>query len=148
MTSSTFVNASRALRVKRRAFSTEITEFVEDAYTRKDMSLEAFSDQKKYFEDLLDQIVNATNDFVKLVDDDDKGDLKENLADGLEGLRHKKDSLNWLEMDLKKWLADTGEVKNVEIDAADVTLSESEVEGDKVGNGKLVDLQVDSKAKC
>ena len=37
-------------------------------------------------------------------------------------------------------------MKNVEIDAVDVTLPKSEVEGDKVGNRKPVDPQVDAKA--
>ena len=46
MTSQAFLVASRALRLKRRAFSNEITSFLSDASSEEGVSKEAFIEKK------------------------------------------------------------------------------------------------------
>ena len=50
MTSSSFVNANRALRLKRQAFSAEVTKYLKEAYAQKDITLDAFYEKQRYFE--------------------------------------------------------------------------------------------------
>ena len=75
MTSQAFLTANRALRLKRRAFSNEITEFLSDASSDGRISKEAFIEKREYFEKIWEEIVISTEDCISLLDDgdDDEG---------------------------------------------------------------------------
>ena len=115
MISPAFVMPNRALRMQRRAFLKELTEFLSDASTEV-ISKEIFDGKKEYFEKLWDEIVVSHNDCISLLDEDDDNEKEmiEDLNANLEGLKLKKDGLNWLEGDLEKKLAATVDVKQVE----------------------------------
>ena len=95
MTSETFAVASRALRLKRRGFSNEITSFLSDASSEGGVSKEAFIEKKEYFEKIWEEIVTDAEGCVNLLDDgdDEEGEIVESLKDSLEDLKYKKQRL-------------------------------------------------------
>ena len=87
MASEAFAIASRALRSKRRAFSNEITSFLNDASSEEGVSKEVFNEKNTYFEQCWEEIVTSTNDCVGLVDDvEEKGERIDELNEQLGGL--------------------------------------------------------------
>ena len=92
MTSEAFSNVNRVLRVKRRAFSREVTTFLSYARSGVGVSKEAFNEKRVYFEHIWEEIVTATEGCINLVDDEeDQGEeIIEELREHLEGLQGKK----------------------------------------------------------
>ena len=75
MASEAFLTANRALRLKRRAFSREITSFLNDAWSNEGVSKEVFNEKKGYFENTWEEIVTAAGSYINLLDDrEDEGE--------------------------------------------------------------------------
>ena len=91
--------ASSDLRVKRRAFSRELSEFLLIAASESPPSREDFLDKKKYFEGLWDVLVAATKSCLSLLSegDDPDGEIADNLNGILGDLRDRKGRLDYLE---------------------------------------------------
>ena len=104
MASEAFSTANRALRVKRRAFSREITSFLNDAWSGEGVSKEVFNEKKGYFENIWEEIVTATDSCINLLDDeeDERGEIIDGLKELLEELQDKKQRLTWLEEEIEK----------------------------------------------
>ena len=86
-----FGTASRALRLKRRAFSNEITAFLQSAKSDTPPAITEFRERQVYFAKLWDNVVTSTEDCIKLIheDEDLDGEEARALTDTLEDLRYK-----------------------------------------------------------
>ena len=81
--SQAFAVANRALRIKRRTFSNELTAVLNEANSETGLSKEAFKEKKDYFEHNWNEIVTSTEDCVNLIDDGE-----EHRDDQIEELRY------------------------------------------------------------
>ena len=117
MASEAFSSSNRVLRVKRRAFSREITSFLNDVRSGVGVSKEAFNEKRDYFENIWEEIVATTEGCINLVDDgDDEGEeIIEELRDHLERLQEKKERFTDLEMEIDKRLFDVTDTKCIEL---------------------------------
>ena len=86
-----FETASRALRLKRRAFSNEITAFLQSAKSDTPPAITEFRERQIHFKNLWDNVVTSTEDCIKLIHEDEDSDGEEArvLKDTLEDLRYK-----------------------------------------------------------
>ena len=72
MTSQAFSIADRALRVKRRAYSNELTAVLNKAKSEAGLSKEVFEEKKDYFEHNWTEIATSTEDCISLIDGGDE----------------------------------------------------------------------------
>ena len=123
MASEAFSSSNRVLRVKRRAFSREITSFLNDVRSGVGVSKEAFNEKRDYFENIWEEIVATTEGCINLVDDgDDEGEeIIEELRDHLERLQEKKERFTDLEMEIDKRLFDVTDTKCIELADGDTS---------------------------
>ena len=94
MASSAFSTAERALRVKRRSFSNEITAVINEVKSEVGLSKECFYEKKIDFEQHWGEVVTATEGWVGLLDDgdDDKDDQVTELNYHIELLKMQKNN--------------------------------------------------------
>ena len=104
MTSEVFSTANRALPVKRRAFSKEVTAALNDARTEVGLSKEAFNEKRTYLEHIWEEIVTSAEDCIHLIDDrEEQGDEQiGELNCIVELLKEKKEQFLNLEGEIEK----------------------------------------------
>ena len=92
MASSAFSTTERALHIKRRNFSKELTVILNETKSEAGLNKESFDEKKVYFEQHWEEIVTSTEGCINLIDDgdDDKGKQINELNYQMELLKEKK----------------------------------------------------------
>ena len=91
-----FSIANRALRVKRRTFSKEITAALNDARSEFGLTKEAFNEKRVYLEHHWEEVVTSPEDCIHLVDDEEEQEEEkiEEVKDHLDVLKEKKNGFS------------------------------------------------------
>ena len=111
-----FSGAKRALRVKRRTLSKEITDILKDALSAEGISKEVFDEKRVYIEQCMGEIVTSKNDCIGLIDDvEEKGEITDVLNEQLDGLWVQKQLFFDLEAQIVQKSVHLADMKNVEL---------------------------------
>ena len=146
MASEAFTVAIRALRLKRRSFSKEVTGLLKDARSDEGFSKEAFNERKDYIEQCWGEIVASTSDCVGLVDDgEEKEEVDNELNEQLESLRVQKELFFDLGVEIVKKTFDMADVKSLELFDGDTSQEMRKTvangsEGDKLTSTSIEEL--------
>ena len=148
-----YLTAARALRVKRRALSEELSTYL--LVIKKDSlpATDAFNVKKAYFEELWQEVMKQCENCKSLLQDGGDAEQQELtwVGDTIEDLLAKKERLGYIEEDIISRDTSTGDVKNVEgnilartaYDKAASSSGTLESDAPVEPNSKVVDANID-----